>query len=154
MAVTGRRTAAGPMLTLAGRITGAGLVAAMAGIHLYLWTQGYRDMPTIGPLFLVNGIVGAILTLAVLAAPARPLPIVTGATALFTAGTLGALVLSLTVGLFGFADSLAAPLAVATIGVESAGVVVLAGLTALASRSPRSPRPTGRPTWRRTRRTT
>jgi hypothetical protein len=113
------------------RILGAGLLGAMAGIHLYLWTQGYQDVPTIGPLFLLNGIIGALLTIGVLAAPTTPvtlLPAVAAAATLFTAGTLGALVLSLTVGLFGFVESLATPLVPSTIGVEAAGVLVLAAL--------------------------
>jgi hypothetical protein len=114
------------------RILGAGLLAAMAGIHLYLWTQGYQDVPTIGPLFLLNGIIGALLVVAVLATPTRPLPYVAAVAMLFTAGTLGALVLSLTVGLFGFLETLATPLVPSTIGVESAGVLVLAALAGLA----------------------
>jgi hypothetical protein len=118
-------------LRIALRIVGAGLVGAMAGIHLYLWTQGYQDVPTVGPLFLLNGIVGAVLTVAVPVMPARPLPFVAALTALFTAGTLGALVLSLTIGLFGFVETLATPLVPTTIVVESAGVLVLAALAAL-----------------------
>lgn len=125
------------------RIGGAGLVGAMAGIHLYLWTQGYQDVPTIGVLFLLNGIAGAVLAVAVLATPARPLPLVAAVTALFTAGTLGALVLSLTVGLFGFVESLATPLVPSTIAVESAGVLVLAALTALSAGSLLGRRPGG-----------
>ena len=58
-------------LVLALRLVGAVLLAATAGIHRYLWVAGYRDIPTIGPLFLVNVVAGGVLCLAVLAAPWR-----------------------------------------------------------------------------------
>jgi len=109
----------------AGRIIGAGLLAAMAGIHIYLWGDGYRDIPTIGLLFLLNGIGGGILALAVLCTPNRWLPVVAGLSALFTLGTLLALVISLTGGLFGIQEQLRTPFVVTTLIVEGAGVVEL-----------------------------
>lgn len=115
-------------MTLLLRLTAVALTAAMAAIHLHLWADGYRDIETIGVLFLLNGIIGCALAAALLVAPARLLGAVAAATALFTAGTLGALVLSLTTGLFGFEESLDADLVVPTLAVETAGVVVLAGL--------------------------
>lgn len=125
-------------LTLAAlRLAGAGLVAAMAGIHLHLWNTGYRDITTIGGLFLLNGIVGGLLALALLLTPARRLGITAALGALFTAGTLGALVISLTSGLFGFKEFIDAPWVQTTIAVESAGIVVLAGLALLAGVVPR-----------------
>ncbi|MDI5911889.1 MULTISPECIES: hypothetical protein [Streptomyces] len=42
------------------RLAGAGLSAAMAAIHLSLWAEGYRDLATIGLLFLLNGVVGIL----------------------------------------------------------------------------------------------
>jgi hypothetical protein len=45
-------------------------------------------------------------------------------------GTLGALLLSLTVGLFGFVEAWSAPLVVPTILVEGAGFLVLCGFAA------------------------
>ena len=50
--------------------------------------------------------------------------------ALFTAGTLAALLASLTGDVFGFKECLGAPLVVTTIIVEAAGTVVLTALTA------------------------
>lgn len=114
------------------RLAGAGLLAEMAWIHVDLYVNGYSTVPTIGLLFLLNGIGGAVLTLAVLVTPHRYLALVAGASALFTAGTLGALVLSLGGSLFGFSESMSAPLVSTTLGVESAGVVELALLTVLA----------------------
>ncbi|MFE1383766.1 hypothetical protein ACFW6S_32970 [Streptomyces sp. NPDC058740] len=110
------------------RVLAAGLTAAMAAIHLHLWADGYRSLATIGTMFLINGIVGCVLAAALLVAPARLLGAVALGTALFTAGTLGALVLSLTTGLFGFQESIDAPLVRPTIVVEAVGVVVLTAL--------------------------
>ncbi|MER6098959.1 hypothetical protein ABT154_24535 [Streptomyces sp. NPDC001728] len=116
------------------RLAGAALTAAMAAIHLRLWDTGYRDLATIGVLFLLNGIGGALLTLALLAAPTRFLAVPAALGALFTAGTLAGLVVSLTTGLFGFQESIDAELVVPTIVVESAGIIVLAVLAAVTAR--------------------
>ncbi|MEU8621961.1 hypothetical protein [Streptomyces sp. NPDC048623] len=124
------------------RIAGAGLTAAMGAIHLSLWADGYRDLATIGGLFLLNGVLGCVLALAVLVTPYRWLGLVATATALFTAGTLGALFLSLTTGLFGFTESADAELVRPTVVVETAGVLVLTTLavSALSHRHhPRDP---------------
>jgi len=115
---------------IAARVLGAALTAVMAWIHLDLWVGGYRDVPTIGVLFLLNGIGAVLLVLGLLTAPTRVLGTVSGAAALFTAGTLAGLIASLTVGVFGFQEYLGAPLVVTTIIVEAAGTVVLTALTA------------------------
>ncbi|MFF3200978.1 hypothetical protein [Streptomyces sp. NPDC002962] len=130
------RTAA----TLVLRLAGAGLTAAMAAIHLRLWAEGYRDLVPIGPLFLFNGVAGIMLAAALLVTPVRGLAPVAAVTALFTAGTLGALVLSLTRGLFAFVESIDAELVRPALCVEAAGAVVLALLAAAARSHPR-PRP-------------
>ncbi|MFD0368614.1 hypothetical protein [Streptomyces sp. NPDC127114] len=110
------------------RVAAAGLTAATAAIHLHLWDSGYRDLATIGALFLFNGVLGCVLAVALLVTPTRWLGPVAAVTALFTAGTLGALFLSLTTGLFGFEESPDAELVRPTLGVETAGVVVLTTL--------------------------
>jgi hypothetical protein len=115
------------------RLVSAALTAAMGAIHLYLWDDGgYRDLETIGVLFLLNAIGSALLTLALLAFPTRYVGVPAALGALFTAGTLAALVISLTIGLFGFLESLDGELVWPTIAVESAGVVALTALTLLA----------------------
>jgi fluoride ion exporter CrcB/FEX len=119
-------------LLLALRILGAGLLAAMAGIHLKLWNDGYSTIDWIGPLFLVNVVAGFLLGVAVLGAPQRWLAPVAALGALMQAGTLGALLLSVWVGLFGFFESTEASLFWPTVVVEFAGAVVLAVLAALA----------------------
>ena len=48
------------------RISGALLLAVSAGIHLDLYLTGYRNIPTVGWLFLLQVIVGFVLTIAAL----------------------------------------------------------------------------------------
>jgi hypothetical protein len=120
-------------VTLLGyRIAAAGTLGTMAGIHLYLWDTGYRYVHMIGILFLLNAIGGGLLALAVLAAPTRWLWAASALAALFMIGTLGALVLSLTVGLFGFQEFWSAPLVPPTIYVEAGGGLGLAAYAWLA----------------------
>jgi hypothetical protein len=125
-----RRSTAGLWLL---RIVGALLLLAIAGIHVYLWQDGYRDIDVIGPAFLLQAAVGVGGALLVLIAPPRLLPWAALLGALFALGSLGALLLATTVGLFGFVESTAAELWWETLWVEIAATVVLAVL-ALAAR--------------------
>jgi hypothetical protein len=84
--------------------------------------MGYRTIPTIGPLFLLQGLSGAVL--AVLLVVSRRLVIVVSAVG-FMIATIGGLLLSIYVGLFGFMDTLAAPFAGVSLGVEIVGALVL-----------------------------
>jgi hypothetical protein len=113
---------------------GAVLVALSAVIHLHLWSTGYRHIATIGPLFLLQGVAG--LAVAVAVAVTRHW-LVASAAALFVAGTVGGLVLSVEVGLFGFRDSFSAPYATSSLVVETAAVVVLAVAAVTAPGRPR-----------------
>jgi hypothetical protein len=110
------------------RVLGAALLAAMAAIHLYLWTQGYKTVSIIGPAFVLNAIAGFVLAIGVLLTPRRLLGWVAAAGALLELGTFGALMLSITVGLFGFHETTAAELFWETVAVELVGTVVLAVL--------------------------
>src|SRR5256886_17526249 len=56
---------------LALRLAGSGLLIATAAIHLDLYLTGYRTIPTIGWLFLLQVIAAFGLGLAVLALPPR-----------------------------------------------------------------------------------
>jgi len=80
------------------RIVGAAAVLVSAAVHLYLWVDGFRTLSVIGPAFLLNAVGGAVI--AVLLVTWR-----SWVPALLTAGfgvsTLGAFILSATVGLFG-----------------------------------------------------
>lgn len=115
-----------------GRVVGAGLLGATAGIHLHLYTTGYRSIHIIGVLFLLNGIAGSALCLAVLGAPRRLLGIVALLGAGFEVGTFAGLLYSTHNSLFGFRDSLQAPYAHTSLWVEIAGAVVLGLLVVLA----------------------
>jgi cation transport ATPase len=127
---------ANAVVTMGLRIVGAGLLLAMAWIHWYLWAYSqYDSVPVIGPLFLINAIVGALLAIAVLAAPSRMLGITATLASLFTLGTLAALLVSIFWGLFGLQESLQGPLVPTTLTVEPLGVIVLAVLAVVATRS-------------------
>ncbi|MFE7600654.1 hypothetical protein [Streptomyces sp. NPDC057494] len=125
------------------RVAAAGLTATMGAIHLYLWADGYRSLAIIGGLFLLNGIVGCLLALTLLVVPYRWLGLVATVAALFTAGTLGALFLSLTTGLFGFEESFDAELVRPTVAVEAAGILVLTTLAVAALSHRHHPRGQG-----------
>lgn len=128
---TTARTDGAPLsVTLPVRVVGAGLLLAMGGIHFYLWQTGYKDIHLIGPAFLANAVLGVLAAVAVLAAPQRWLAWVCLLAALLEIGTLAALLLSLTVGLFGFVEAWSAPLVIPTILVEAAGFLVLGGFAA------------------------
>ena len=53
------------------RVAGAGLLAAAGAVHLDLYLTGYRSIPTIGWLFLLQVIAGFVLAVAVLVRPGR-----------------------------------------------------------------------------------
>jgi len=119
------------------RLTGAGLLVATAAMHLDLYLTGYQTIPTIGPLFLFQVIVGFALALAVLAAPFTAVtrrPAVDASIAAIGAGyaiaTLGGYLLSLWVGLFGFREIRTTAGTVAGI-LEIAAFGVLLGLAVL-----------------------
>jgi len=126
------RPAAPAWLLLVLRVVGAALLVAMAWIHLDLWNDGYDSIDWIGPLFLVNVVAGFVMAIAVLAAPQRWLAPVAALGSLLLLGTLGALCLSVWVGLFGFQESTKADLFWETVWVEAVGAVVLAVLAVLA----------------------
>ena len=130
MSAPAHRRSATP-LVLVLRILGAALLAGTGWIHQHLWAAGYDTIAWIGPLFLLDAIGGFVLAAAVLLAPRRLLVWPAAAGALLEIGTLGGLVLSSTIGLFGFVESTAAELYWQSVAVEIAGFVVLVALAAL-----------------------
>jgi hypothetical protein len=88
--------------------------------------EGYRDIPTVGPLFLADAVGGLVLAAVLLVWP-RPLAGLLGAG--FMISTLGGLILSLNVGLFGFRESFEASFVVETIILESVGALALLAWT-------------------------
>lgn len=116
------------------RLVGAALLGTNAGIHAYLWDAGYRTIADIGPLFLLDVIAASALTLAVLGAPRRLLPLVSAAGALLEGGTVAGLFVTTKHELFGFIESTRATLYWESAYTEIAGAVVLATLAAAAYR--------------------
>jgi predicted lipoprotein with Yx(FWY)xxD motif len=110
------------------RVAGGGLLIAVGAIHLDLYLTGYRTIPTIGWLFLLQVIAAFGLGLAVLAiggrfAIAGRLAAASGA--VFALATLGGYLLSVWIGLFGFKE-------VRTTAGIVAGVLEVAAFAVLA----------------------
>ena len=117
------------------RLTCAALLAWIGYLHLHRGTEGYRHIPVDGPLFPLYAVAGFALAAALLAWP-RPL---TGLLAAgYTAGTLGALIISLTVGLFGFKESISASYVTQSLAIETITLLALLGWTVLTAATPRS----------------
>jgi hypothetical protein len=104
------------------RLVCAALLIWVAAIHLQLWTEGYRDIPTVGPLFLADAVGGFVLAAVLLVRP-RPLVGLLGAGLMIS--TLGGLIISLNFGLFGFRESSGASFVIETIFLESVGALAL-----------------------------
>ena len=110
------------------RISGALLLAVSAGIHLDLYLTGYRKIPTIGWLFLLQVIVGFMLTIAALVTRSR---LAAAASAALALSTLGAYLLAVWIGLFGFKEiRTRAGIAAGLIEVAAFATLALAALTA------------------------
>jgi hypothetical protein len=121
------------------------LLAWIGYIHLHLWQEGYRHIPTNGPLFLLDAVAGFVLAAVLLTWP-RPLAGLLAAG--YTASTLGALIISLSVGLFGFRESISASFVTESLTIESITALGLISWTILvaALRPPtRRPRPVAQP---------
>ncbi|MHC2998426.1 hypothetical protein [Microbacterium sp. HJ5] len=117
------------------RILSAVLLLAAGGIHLYLVFNGVGGL--LGVLFVLNGIAGIVLAIAMVALRGRWLQLATVLSLLFMIASLGALLLALTVGLFGITETWDFMLVPETVIVESIGVVVLAATTIAVLRRPR-----------------
>ena len=104
-------------------IAGAALLVASGSIHLDLYLTGYRSIPTIGWLFLLQVIAAYVLAVAV-GVTGHWQAAASGAA--FALGTLGGYLLSLKVGLFGFTE-------VRTTAGIVAGILDVAAFAALAT---------------------
>jgi hypothetical protein len=114
-------------------IAGAVLLVWSGVIHLSLWADGYRDIPVIGPLFIVQGVGSIVIALALVIL--RRLALL-AAGAITLAATAVGLLLSVHIGLFGYRESLAVPYARSSLVVEFTGaaLLVIAALIVLAGR--------------------
>ena len=104
------------------RVAGAGLLIAAGAIHLDLYLTGYRTIPTIGWLFLLQVIAAFGLGVAVLVSGSR---LAAAAGAGFALATLAGYLLSIWVGLFGFTE-------VRTTAGIVAGIIEVAAFAVLA----------------------
>jgi hypothetical protein len=127
----GRPERPGHAITAGLRVTGAGLLITAGAIHLDLYLTGYRPVPVIGGLFLLQVITGFGIGTVVLVTGSR---VAAAAGALFALATLGGYLLSVWSGLFGFTE-------IRTTAGIAAGVIEVAAFATLAAR----PRPPGRP---------
>jgi hypothetical protein len=112
------------------RLAGVVLLAWVGYVHWELWHEGYSTLANVGPAFLIDAIAGGVLALVLLV---WPRPLVGLLAAGFVASTILALVISLSVGLFGFQESIHAPHVVQALVLESIAVVVLLAWTGLAA---------------------
>jgi predicted lipoprotein with Yx(FWY)xxD motif len=104
------------------RVAGAGLLIATGAIHLDLYLTGYRTIPTIGWLFLLQVIAAFGLAAAVLLTGSR---LAAAAGAGFALATLAGYLLSIWAGLFGFTE-------VRTTAGIVAGIIEVAAFATLA----------------------
>jgi predicted lipoprotein with Yx(FWY)xxD motif len=110
------------------RIAGAVLLAVSASIHLDLYLTGYRSIPTIGWLFLLQVVVGFGLAAAALVTRSW---LAAAASAVFALSTLSAYLLAVWIGLFGFKEvRTRAGIAAGLIEVAAFAVLALAAIAA------------------------
>ncbi|CAO5247817.1 hypothetical protein [Frankia sp. AgKG'84/4] len=110
---------------LAARLLAAALLAAGGYVHLHLYLDGYRVIPKIGNMFLIQESGSFAVALLLVFSGAAVLRL---AAAGLAAGALGGFVLSRTVGLFTFTERglQPSPDALASLLVEVATLLVLA----------------------------
>jgi len=109
--------------------SGALLMLDSGIIHVRLWADGgYRVIAVIGPLFLIQGVAGVLLGVAL--GVFRRLGLIIAGAGLMAATAAG-LLLSVYVGLFGFRESMAVPYAGMSLVEEVAGAILLAAAAAI-----------------------
>lgn len=112
-------------------LAGVGALVS-AAVHLKLWFDGFRDIDVIGPAFMLNAVAG--LVIAVLLVMWRhwvPPFLAVG----FGASTLGAFIISATVGLYGVHEKWTGGYVFAA--AVSEVVVIVAGALVLLNENPR-----------------
>jgi hypothetical protein len=120
--------------SLAIRIALFASLAASGVVHAYLYVDGYRDIPTVGAAFLLQGSAFCALAVLILAGGPAWLRL---AAAIGAAGSLLAFGLSRTGGLFGFIETgwQPAPYAVISVVAESLTIVLVAATALRRSKS-------------------
>ena len=97
-------------------------------VHLRLWRDGYRAIPRIGPSFIANVAVSGVLAAVILIKNDLR---VTFAGIAFAVASLGALVMSRTVGLLGFTEKVWTTDAIIVTGAEVGAIVALTMLAVM-----------------------
>jgi hypothetical protein len=118
------------------RILSAIVLFAISGIHLFLVFDGVGGV--LGVMFILNAIAGIVLAIGMLALHGRLLKLDTVLSLLFVIASLLALVLALTVGLFGITETWGFTLVPETIVIDAIGIVVLAVTSIFALRATRA----------------
>ncbi|MGW2461010.1 hypothetical protein ACWC2M_18560 [Streptomyces sp. NPDC001761] len=140
------------LLAPALRTATAASLAAGGYLHARLYLDGYRSVPVIGPLFLLQA--GASLALAVLLLIGTPPLLLRIAAAGVALGALAGFAASRTVGVFGFTEHglRPAPQAVLSLLAETGTLLLLAAWQAALAGRPRPARPpVGTAAWATTR---
>jgi hypothetical protein len=114
------------------RILSAILLLATGVIHLVLVIFVHVG-GILGVLFVLNGVAGIVLGIGVLALRGRLRTVAIVLGLLFMIASLAALLLALTVGLFGITETWSFTLVPETVVIEAIGIVVLA-ITAVLTR--------------------
>jgi len=114
------------------RILSAIALLAAGGIHLYLVFNGVGGI--LGVMFVLNAVGALVLAIGMLFLQGRWLQLATVLSLLFLIATLLALILALTVGLFGITETWDFMLVPETVIVESIGIVLLAVTTVMVLR--------------------
>lgn len=123
---------------VAGLIVVGAVATAWSGyVHLKLWNMenGYAQLPTVGKMFLLQGI--ACLVLAVGVVALRRLVVVV-LTALLMAASIGGLVISVHRTLFGYQESMDVSYKTSSLVVESMAVAAFVAAAILVLTAPRS----------------
>ena len=116
------------------RLLAAALLLAGGVIHFDLWRGGYRHIPAIGPLFLANFVGSIVLAVAVVLSRRQTFAV---GGIVFAAGSLAALVLSRTVGVFGFTETVWTSQAMRTLASEAGAIATLGWVLTMQHRHPR-----------------
>ena len=121
------------MLTRTLRTASVILLLAIGGIHLFLVLDGAGGLLVVP--FLLNGVAGIALAVGMVVLRGRLLLLAAVAGLLFAIASLLALVLALTVGLFGIHEHWTFILVPQTVVVDAIAVVVLAVTSASMARA-------------------
>jgi len=115
------------------RFLSAIVLLATGLIHPYLVFNGTGGI--LGVAFILNGVAGVVLAVGMLLLRGRLLQLTTVLSLLFLIATLVALILALTVSLFGITEQWDRPLVPQAVIVEAIGIVVLGITTAVMFRT-------------------